>query len=165
MPARMGASLAKSASREFVSQVLLPAQQLGVRTRTPAHVLVAAVLGDAIQIIHKHRDAAQVSARRIYRETEDWFLCERRDVPFTFESICGYLNLDPESVRRGLGLGSVAVPVEKRGAIRPAAGYRFRPRGWPRRRGARQGGGSSGDAGSAAPRAAHAGESQGGGAP
>ena len=85
--------------------VILPSQYLGSRRRlTPEHGLMIAVLQDAIECVVKHRHAKDHRSRRLFDEATQWLLAEDADWPYSFECICGVLDLDANAVRRALRL-------------------------------------------------------------
>ena len=92
--------------RAFQPDVMLPVQELRRRSATPEEALAAAVLEDAILCIRKYRRVGKGSGQRLYREAADWFLSEQQDWPFSFEKVCAYLKLDPDCVRRAVGVQS-----------------------------------------------------------
>jgi hypothetical protein len=104
MTERSGSAHVEVVNQAFHPAVLLPTQQPRCRTATPEEALSIAVLEDAIRCIHKYRGTVRASKRGVYRETEEWFLSEQQSWPFAFERICSLLQLDPECVRRALGL-------------------------------------------------------------
>jgi len=85
--------------------IILPSQYFGSRRRlTPEHGLMIAVLQDAIDCVAKHRHAKDHRGRRLFDEATRWLLAEETDWPYSFECICGVLELDANAVRRALGL-------------------------------------------------------------
>ena len=63
-----------------------------------------AVLADAIGCFLKYRFSTSNRSRRCFREAEAWLMFEPKEGPFSFESICETLGLDPGYLRRGLRL-------------------------------------------------------------
>jgi len=64
--------------------------------------LMAAVLEDAISVLRKRPRS------RAGREAREWMLSRDTSYPFAYERICEALDLDADSVRRGVALnGSV----------------------------------------------------------
>jgi hypothetical protein len=71
--------------------------------------LAAAVLEDAIYCLQKYRSATDARQQRLFREAERWIMKEDgAALPFSFEYICGVLDIDPGYLRRGLGRGADA---------------------------------------------------------
>jgi hypothetical protein len=82
----------------------LEEQQLSCDTGPPANSerrLLWAVLLDAVHCYrHNRPSSASVSMRRAWHRECRWFQSNDRSSPFTFESICDALGLDPDYVRR-----------------------------------------------------------------
>lgn len=84
---------------------LLPSQQFGSRRKQiPEERLMIAVLHDAIECLEKYRVAVSTESRHLFREAQRWFLADEADWPYSFESICGVLDLDSNAVRQRLGV-------------------------------------------------------------
>jgi hypothetical protein len=60
--------------------------------------LMAAVLEDAISVLRKRPRS------RAGREAREWMLSRDTSYPFAYERICEALDLDPDSVRRGVAV-------------------------------------------------------------
>ena len=92
----------------FQAETILPAQYFPLLhgragTGTGECRLAAAVLEDAIHCFQKYRSAADAGKQRLFRDAERWIMKEGgEDLPFSFEYICGVLDIDPDWVRRGL---------------------------------------------------------------
>jgi len=85
--------------------VILPAQQFGgSRHLAPEHRLMIAVLQDAISCLEKYRFATDLEGRSLFEEVTQWVDARDHGWPYSFESICDFLNLDAGSVRRRLGV-------------------------------------------------------------
>jgi hypothetical protein len=84
--------------------IILPSQYVGPRRLTPEHGLMIAVLRDAIDCVAKNRHAEDHTGRRLFDEATQWLLAEEADWPYSFECICGVLDLDANAVRRALRL-------------------------------------------------------------
>jgi hypothetical protein len=61
-----------------------------------------AVLEDAINCFQANVMAERGRPKKLFNETVDWFLDRNDDWPFSFESVCEILRLNPDYVRRGL---------------------------------------------------------------
>jgi hypothetical protein len=85
----------------FADQLLSPVGDSHARWRG-ARLLMIGVLQDAVADWFRYRDAHTTRGRRLLREIEEWFSSPDRRWLYSFESICLHLDLDPESVRRGL---------------------------------------------------------------
>jgi hypothetical protein len=68
----------------------------------PEAELVAAVLDDAIICFIKYATAKQRREQRLFRETEEWLFAEDANWPFSFENLCGFLEINPNYLRSGL---------------------------------------------------------------
>ncbi len=87
--------------------ILLPSQVFGSwRTQIPERRLMIAVLHDALECLVKYRHTANPEGRQLFREARRWFLADEADWPYSFESICGVLDLDANAVRQRLGVVS-----------------------------------------------------------
>lgn len=92
--------------RLFTPDVMLPAQYFAVLRKSapqgPEYQLVIAMLQDAIECVQKYRFATDENGRELYRDAREWIASDDRRWPFSFENICGVLNLHPDYLRRGL---------------------------------------------------------------
>ena len=68
----------------------------------PEHLLVLAVLEEAIHCYQKYLLATKRRPRRLFREAEEWIMSSDSNLPFSFENICMVVGLDPSYVRRVL---------------------------------------------------------------
>ena len=83
--------------------IVLPSQHFGSRRKqTPEQRLMIAVLQDALDCIEKYRYATDTHGRRLFQEAKQWFLADETDWPYSFECICGALDLDADAVRQHL---------------------------------------------------------------
>jgi hypothetical protein len=82
------------------------------------HLLMLAVLEDAVLCYQRYARARGGAGRRLFVDAEAWLSSRDRSELFSFEAICDALDLDPDYLRQGLF-----------GERRPRA---------PRRRGPRQ---------------------------
>lgn len=115
--------------RLFQPDVMLPAQYFAVLRKTapqgPEYALIMAMLQDAIECFQKYRFATDENGRELFTDAQDWISSTDRKWPFSFENICGVLNLSPEYLRSGLAEWSERAENERRRAkvvpIKPAA--------------------------------------------
>ena len=85
--------------------IILPSQHFGSpRKGAPEQRLMMAVLHDALDCLNKHRFATDSRGRRLFHETKQWFLAKGTEWPYSFECICGVLDLDSNAVRQRLRL-------------------------------------------------------------
>jgi hypothetical protein len=83
--------------------IVLPAQHFRPPGKqAPEHRLMIAVLHDALDCLEKYRFATGSYRRRLFHETKQWFLADETEWPFSFECICGVLDLDSNAVRQRL---------------------------------------------------------------
>jgi hypothetical protein len=80
------------------TQLRVPGQHLG----DPERRLRLAVLEDAVRRVLRHMNATLPHERAAYQTEMEWFAGDDRSEPFSFESLCDALNIDPEFVRRCL---------------------------------------------------------------
>jgi hypothetical protein len=95
-------------------EVMLPSQffsAVASGIERPEKRLMLAVLQDAVAMLLKHAGSARSGPRRLVREAEQWINARNRDWPFSFENICGVLDLDPAAVREGLQRLAGTVPA------------------------------------------------------
>lgn len=115
----------------FAPEVILPAQffsAVRAGAERPEKLLMLAVLQDAVATILKHSGSARSGSRRLVREAEQWIDARNHNWPFSFENICGALNLDAAALRTGLRR-LVGAPVPRLATLpigRRVAGERHR---------------------------------------
>ena len=97
--------------------IILPSQHFGPRRKqAPEHRLMIAVLQDALDCVEKYRCATSAHGRRLFHEAKRWLLADEADWPYSFECICGALDLDSNAVRQRL-----RVALEQRTSSRTKA--------------------------------------------
>jgi hypothetical protein len=74
----------------------------GTLVNGPERRLMVAVLEDAVHRFVKHTGAKSVEGKAILAEEEQWFFGPGEDGPFSLESICDALGIDPDYLRAGL---------------------------------------------------------------
>jgi len=85
--------------------IVLPSQHFQLRHKQkPEYRLMIAVLQDAVECVEKYRSATERRGRRLFREARQWFLADESDWPYSFECLCGALDLDANAVRHHLGV-------------------------------------------------------------
>lgn len=83
--------------------IILPSQHFGPRRKqAPEQRLMMAVLHDALDCLEKYRFATGAHGRRLFHEAMQWFLADETEWPYSFECICGALDLDSNAVRQRL---------------------------------------------------------------
>jgi hypothetical protein len=60
------------------------------------------VLQDALRSFFQYRLSRSRIGKRIFREACDWIWIEDQHWLYSFENICGHLQLDPDYIRQGL---------------------------------------------------------------
>jgi hypothetical protein len=93
----------------FEPDILLPTQYLASLRRgridEPERCLMLAVLEDVVDSYRKYALARDPRGQVLFCEAEEWFLSEGNAWPFAFESICDVLDLNADSIRKGLERG------------------------------------------------------------
>jgi len=109
--------VAEASSGMPAPDIVLPSQRFGPqRQQAPEQRLMMAVLQDALECVTKYRCATHTRSRRLFREAQRWFLIDESDWPYSFEGICGVLELDANAVRQRLGVALTLQPVRERHA-------------------------------------------------
>ena len=94
-------------------EVVLPSQYFPPRRKqAPEQQLMIAVLHDAVDCLEKYRFATDIRDRRLFNEAKQWFLAHETEWPYSFECICGVLQLDSNAVRQRLRV----MPQARKGA-------------------------------------------------
>jgi hypothetical protein len=92
--------------RLFQPDIMLPAQYFALLRKQspqgPEYLLLIAILQDAIECFQKYRGARDENGSELFADARDWIASEDRSWPFSFENVCGILNLHADYVRRGL---------------------------------------------------------------
>ncbi|MGH7932172.1 MAG: hypothetical protein ACREQN_03285 [Candidatus Binataceae bacterium] len=106
---------------------ILPSQFYGGRTNRevfqPVQRLMLAVLADAVRCFQTGIEAKSYSRRREFIEVEQWLFGAKVDGPFSFESVCGALNIGPDCLRKALRTwrvkkrAGVRVPMVRRSPV------------------------------------------------
>lgn len=103
---RRGAPLDERALAIFQPDVLIEPQYLSTyRGRFhlgPEHVLMLAVLQDAVGCFQEHATAACKRRLAMHRDAEQWILSSDRSYLFSFECVCEALGYDADYMRQGL---------------------------------------------------------------
>jgi hypothetical protein len=96
------------------TDIILPSQffgSMGGKSFCAEQRLMLAVLIDAINILQGWNRLGSARKRRAFAEAGQWVTTRRCDYPFSFDSVCDALNIDPEMLRKRLanlvmGLGA-----------------------------------------------------------
>ena len=78
------------------------------RKRAPEELLMIAVLIDALECLEKHRFATERRECRLFRQARRWFLAGDTQWPYSFERICGALDLDANRILRRIAIRAAA---------------------------------------------------------
>jgi hypothetical protein len=98
--------------------IILPAQHFKPQGKqAPEQRLMIAVLRDALDCFEKYRFATGIYGRRLFHEARRWFLADEPQWPYSFERICGVLDLDSNAVRERLRLRSAPSRNRARAAL------------------------------------------------
>ena len=84
--------------------LILPVQFLHPSIATPEKRLLLAVLEEAVGTYQRYAMAPDRRGRTLFTEVEAWFASADSRSLCSFVSICEAIDLDPTSVRAGLGL-------------------------------------------------------------
>jgi hypothetical protein len=85
----------------LIEQSAIGGQRAALRWSSEYRLLLA-VLQDAVACWFRYCRAQSGRERRLFQEIYEWFWDKNRDWLYAFESICEYLDLDPDAIRRGL---------------------------------------------------------------
>ena len=106
--------------RLFEPDVMLPIQYFTLLRKQspqgPEYQLVIAMLQDAIECFQKFRFATDENGRGLFEDAREWLTSTDRKWPFSFENVCGILNLDADYLRRGLAVWAEVQEAARRRA-------------------------------------------------
>jgi hypothetical protein len=68
----------------------------------PELLLLMAVLEDALKCYFEYAQARTRREYKLFAEAERWFFSESDETLFSFESVCAFLGIEPDYIRRGL---------------------------------------------------------------
>lgn len=90
----------------FVPDVITPEQYYDMRRDdsaiAPVKRLMMAVLEDALRCFQNNAEAKSGPRKRLFAEAEEWLCGEGGDGPFSFETVCETLGIEPQFLRGGL---------------------------------------------------------------
>jgi hypothetical protein len=90
----------------FVPDVITPGQYYDSRRDdsaiAPVKRLMMAVLEDALRCFQNNSDAKSGPRKRLFTDAEQWLCGEDGDGPFSFETVCETLGIEPGFLRGGL---------------------------------------------------------------
>ena len=79
---------------------------------------MVAVLRDALECLEKHRFASSAEGRALFHAARQWFLVDEASWPYSFEGICGVLDLNADAVRQRLRVAPSATSASSGGNLR-----------------------------------------------
>ena len=95
--------MAAPPSKRSQVDIILPSQYFGTAHKlTPEQRLMVAVLDQVLDCLGEYRDTIDPLGRQLFEEARQWLLAKDTEWPYSFESICAALNLDPGAVLRNL---------------------------------------------------------------
>lgn len=102
-----------SEATDILSQmdIILPAQYFGALGSvglSSEQRLMLAVLVDAINVLQGWQRAGSARKRQAFAEAAQWVNARGTNYPFSFDSVCDALEIDPDALRsrlRGLTMG------------------------------------------------------------
>jgi len=90
----------------LVPDIITPEQFYDVRhddsAIAPVKRLMMAVLEDALRCFQNNSKARNGPRKRLFAEAEQWLCGETGDGPFSFDTVCETLGIEPEFLRGGL---------------------------------------------------------------
>jgi hypothetical protein len=91
----------------WAPEVLIPSQFFqpttdSARMWTGERRLLFAVLHNAVESLFRYQHDYSLHGRRLFKEAHDWFWSTHAWGLCSFETICPYLHLDVDYIRRGL---------------------------------------------------------------
>jgi hypothetical protein len=90
----------------LVPDVITPEQYYDSRrddsALRPVKRLMMALLEDALRCFQNNADAKSGPRKRLFSEAEEWLCSEDGEGPFSFNTVCETLGIEPEFLRRGL---------------------------------------------------------------
>jgi hypothetical protein len=103
---RRGTPMEEKALAIFQPDILIEPQfQSTYRRRFhlgPEHVLMLAVLQDAVTCYQEHMMATCKRKQSMHRDAEEWILSSDQSYLFSFENVCEALGYDADYLRQGL---------------------------------------------------------------
>lgn len=90
----------------FVPDIITPQQYYDARRDdsavAPVKRLMMAILEDALRCFQNNADAPSGPRKRLFNEAEQWLCADKGDGPFSFETVCETLGIEPQYLRSGL---------------------------------------------------------------
>src|SRR5277367_3021890 len=96
-------SMVGSAGEDLRADAVMPAQFYAARRGSasvePIMRLMGGILADAVRILQRNFGAESATKRREFSEARHWVFHGKGDGPFSFEDVCGTLDIDPRRLR------------------------------------------------------------------
>jgi hypothetical protein len=90
----------------FRADAVLPAQfypaRRGAASVEPIRRLMAGILIDAVRCFQRNFEARSSDRRQKFREARVWIFDDKGNGPFSFQSVCDSLEIDPRSLRNSI---------------------------------------------------------------
>src|SRR5579875_122194 len=91
----------------FVPEIMTPAQFYDGRRQedsefAPVKRLMMAILEDALRCFQNNAGAQNGRRKRLFQEAEEWLCGTGGEGPFSFNTVCETLGIEPEMLRREL---------------------------------------------------------------
>jgi hypothetical protein len=90
----------------FVPDIITPQQYYDSRRDdsaiAPVKRLMMAILEDALRCFQNNADARSGPRKRLFSEAEQWLCADKSDGPFSFDTVCETLGIEPQFLRKGL---------------------------------------------------------------
>ena len=108
----------------FQMDIILPAQYFGALGSvglSSEQRLMLAVLVDAINVLQGWQRAGSARKRRAFAEAAQWVSTRGTNYPFSFDSVCDALEIDPDVLRsrlHGLTMGLANTRRRSMGRLR-----------------------------------------------
>ena len=99
------------------TDIILPCQffgSMGANSLCAEQRLMLAVLVDAINILQGWNRMGSARKRRAFAEAGQWVTAQGRSYPFSFDSVCDALSIDPEMLRERLAGLVMGLGVQNR---------------------------------------------------
>jgi hypothetical protein len=127
----------------FRGDAVMPAQfypaRRGSAAVEPINRLMAGILIDAVRCFQRNLGALQPTRRKEFREAHFWIFDDNGKGPFSFQSVCDALAIDPRALREWIGrwqksrLAGEKQRTIRRSPIKTAGQMQLRRRGIQRR--------------------------------
>ena len=117
-------AISEATDNLFQMDIILPAQYFGALGSvglSSEQRLMLAVLVDAINLLQGWQRVGSARKRRAFAEAAQWVNTRGTNDPFSFDSVCDALELDPDMLRsrlRGLTMGLANTGHRSMGRLR-----------------------------------------------